>query len=196
MINPFSTRFVKPGALHFHFQPGDSLSSVLEILRQTNWVGEIVGPHGSGKSTLVSEISSCFPQEKQMAQFLVRTGDRQWKCFSQIRKWIGEQSSGSLLIVDGMEQLNCFFRWMIIRGCRQKRLGFLATAHRSIGLPTIITTTTSVDVFRRLVSQLISESSICFSADTIVEVFLRHQPNIREALFEMYDLAETKLRNA
>ena len=95
-----------------------------------------------------------------------------------------------------MEQLNCFFRWMIIRGCRQKRLGLLATAHRSIGLPTIITTTTSVDVFRRLVSQLISESSICFSADTIVEVFLRHQPNVREALFEMYDLAETKLRNA
>ena len=53
--NPFATRFVRPGAIPYRFANG-LVGRDRASLRQHDWRGEIVGPHGSGKSTLVQTL--------------------------------------------------------------------------------------------------------------------------------------------
>ncbi len=51
--NPFATRYTRPNAGQYLFLGGSSTDSLLERLRKNDWWGQITGPHGSGKSTLV-----------------------------------------------------------------------------------------------------------------------------------------------
>ena len=54
--NPFATRFTRPGAIGYLFPLGNSAVGTVDLLRNNNWWGEIVGPHGSGKSSLLAEL--------------------------------------------------------------------------------------------------------------------------------------------
>jgi len=54
--NPFSTRFIRPGAVEFLFPAGQTAETLVETLRQHAWQGQIIGPHGSGKSTLLAAL--------------------------------------------------------------------------------------------------------------------------------------------
>ncbi len=54
--NPFCSRFVRPGAIGYHFPAGESVESIVERLHACQWRGALVGPHGSGKSTLLHAL--------------------------------------------------------------------------------------------------------------------------------------------
>ena len=62
-VNPFASRFIRPGAVAFHVRhlqcgvdDAESLASeIVSILRRSS-CGAIVGPHGSGKSTLIASL--------------------------------------------------------------------------------------------------------------------------------------------
>ena len=54
--NPFSSRATRPGALSYEFLDGGGTASLIETLAGNNWWGEILGEHGSGKSTLVHSL--------------------------------------------------------------------------------------------------------------------------------------------
>src|SRR5262245_23842279 len=54
--NPFATCWTRPGALEFQFVDGESLDGLMTRFAAASWRGEIVGPHGSGKSTLVETL--------------------------------------------------------------------------------------------------------------------------------------------
>ena len=56
--NPFATCWTRPGAIAFHFPPGESAEQLVARLAADNWRGEIVGPHGSGKSTLLETLEA------------------------------------------------------------------------------------------------------------------------------------------
>ena len=66
--NPFSTRFVRPGAVPYLFAPGQSADGLVRRLAGFGWRGQIIGPHGSGKSTLLAAL----------AEPLARAGRRSW----------------------------------------------------------------------------------------------------------------------
>ena len=55
-INPFSTRFVRPGAISYLFEPGSSAADLIDRLAAHRWRGQIIGPHGCGKSTLLATL--------------------------------------------------------------------------------------------------------------------------------------------
>ena len=55
--NPFSTRFVQPGAIPW-FAADTSLSTLLFRLYDVGNRAIICGPHGSGKSTILSHLAS------------------------------------------------------------------------------------------------------------------------------------------
>ena len=64
--NPFATRFVRPGAMRYHFALGESETEAhrryRELVRDlvAKGAGLIVGPHGSGKSTLLRSLDSAL----------------------------------------------------------------------------------------------------------------------------------------
>ena len=55
-VNPFSTRFVEPGAIAYRFPNADGLAALVRRLDETGGWGQLVGPHGSGKSTLLASL--------------------------------------------------------------------------------------------------------------------------------------------
>ncbi|HMO16150.1 MAG TPA: ATP-binding protein [Pirellulaceae bacterium] len=73
MKNPFATSFTKPGAIPYR-ETSISISQVLETWQQQSCRGAIVGPHGSGKSSMLIEVAKQLLQSRKMV------------CFIQIRK--------------------------------------------------------------------------------------------------------------
>ncbi len=55
--NPFSTCRTRPGAIPYVFPPGQSAAALIERMRESGWRGQIVGPHGSGKSALLATLA-------------------------------------------------------------------------------------------------------------------------------------------
>jgi (2Fe-2S) ferredoxin len=56
--NPFATRFTQPGAIPYHFPTDVSLESLAtQFFHQHRGRAAIVGPHGSGKTSLLYAIS-------------------------------------------------------------------------------------------------------------------------------------------
>ena len=54
--NPFATRYTRPDASEYLFPPDGGADLLIARLRESAWWGQITGPHGSGKSTLVQTL--------------------------------------------------------------------------------------------------------------------------------------------
>jgi len=190
--NPFSTRHVRPGAIRYRFPPGKSATVLIERLEANGWRGQIVGPHGSGKSALVATLVERLEQlGRQVVVIALR--DRQRRLPAEFRRAVRPAAGGTILIVDGYEQLAVWNRFRLRRFCRRHGLGLVVTAHRSVGFPDLCRTATSLKLARQIVEQLLEARCCPFGAEEIRDRFARHQGNLREVLFDLYDLYERRI---
>ncbi|NLE39881.1 MAG: hypothetical protein GX621_17820 [Pirellulaceae bacterium] len=210
--NPFSTRCVRPGALPYFFPPGETIDSVLERLIANDWRGQILGPHGSGKSTLLATL---LPRIEQHGMRIIlaelHDGRRRmpetvplpWKARPTLRHPCSTAAPGreqplstadppSILVIDGYEQLPWWRRRLVQWQCGRHDVGLLVTAHRPIGLPAVFHTQTDPATFRHVVARLLEGQAECPTDEEINRCLERHAPNLREALFELYDLFESR----
>jgi GTPase SAR1 family protein len=191
--NPFSTRYVRPGALGYQFPPGTSADALLRPLASGGGFGAIVGPHGSGKSTLVATLVEHRRANGEPTSCLtLRDGQRRlpaaWRRDAR-------QQPGTLLIVDGYEQLGRWQRWRVRRWCRRNGVPLLVTAHQDVGLPVVHRTATSAHLLWRLVNKLAGDAPSWITQQEVEAIFVQTAGNLREALFLLYDRYEA-LRDA
>jgi ABC-type branched-subunit amino acid transport system ATPase component len=189
--NPFTASRIRPGAIPFLFANGDEDQprSIVDRLRQYNWRGQIIGPHGSGKSTLIeSLIASLNDAGRSLARFALHADQRRLPV-----GWRGQlgKNGCTQVIIDGFEQLHFLQRWLVRAACRLSRNGLLVTAHKSVGLPTIHQTFSSFAIVERVLENLWSDYRQHFDCGAIRQSYQRHQGNTREVLFDMYDLYES-----
>jgi len=190
VANPFSTRHVRPGAIPFRFPPGKSAEGLLERLERNDWQGQIVGPHGSGKSALVATL----------IDLLERTGRRPWlielhdgqRRLPLSRREASALGPDAVLVVDGYEQLGAWGRCTLRRLRRRRGVGLVVTSHHSVGLPDLFRTTTSLALARRIVGDLLEGAPSRVAADEVDRPFTSHEGNMREILFDLYDLHEQR----
>jgi hypothetical protein len=98
---------------------------------------------------------------------------------------------GSLVLaIDGYEQLSRWNRWRTRRFCNQHDFGLLVTAHADVGLPLIAETKPDLPMALRIVRRLTDDPNI--TDDDVARAFDRCQGNVREALFDLYDLYEQR----
>lgn len=192
--NPFATRYVRPGALEYEFPPGVDAPELVRRLASHGWRGEIVGPHGSGKSTLLAALLPAI-RAAGREPVVVALHDGQRRLPLAARRL--PANSPGLLVVDGYEQLGRWERWLARRRCRRAGWGLLATAHASVGLPTLFAAATSPELACRLAARLfsgaaISEPSAAPAEAEIRERFRRQRGNLRELWFDLYDLVESR----
>jgi len=93
-------------------------------------------------------------------------------------------------MVDGYEQLSRWSRWRLKRLCRRRGCGLLVTAHASVGLPQLYRTTPTRHLAETIVGRLMAGRTPPFSVAEVTECFVRHGGNLREVLFDLYDLYE------
>jgi len=81
------------------------------------------------------------------------------------------------------------------RYCRRRQLGLLITSHAPMGLPEIFCTYSSLEMAINVVEQLLQNERIKISTEIIDDLFSRHGGNIRELLFDLYDLYQQKMKD-
>lgn len=188
--NAFATRFTRPGALPFFFGDDDSATAVVERFAARGFRGAIVGPHGSGKSTLVAEL---VPRLEAIGRRLriIALHDGERRLPAGI---MSNLQADDVLIVDGYEQLGWPARWSLHRAVHRSGAGLLVTTHEPIRrLPTLLATRPSFELTQSLVERLVAASpGAAITAADVRRAFDRHAGNVREVFFELYDLYELR----
>jgi hypothetical protein len=199
-VNPFATRWVRPGAVQYVFPPDLDAGSLMARLRGNNWRGAIVGPHGSGKSTLLAmlmpAIEAILPEVKSIGLHDVeRRLPRDFLRVSR-RESAGGQVQG-LIVVDGYEQLSWWEKRRLERHCRRNGWGLLVTAHEESAarrLPLLLRTEGDLAVVQQLVEGKLPPHGGVICIDDVANAFAACRGNVRETLFALYDLYEQRRR--
>jgi len=174
----------------FRFPAGETAAGLVRRLRQNGWWGQIVGPHGSGKSALLATLIPAIEEAGRHA-FLVELHDAQRRLPLRLRHTPGPDSS-TVLIVDGYEQLSRWQRFRVKRFCRCNGLGLLVTAHASVCLPDLCKTAPDLPLAQQIVAQLQAEYPPHVTPDDVARRFAHHAGDLRELLFDLYDLYEQR----
>ena len=188
LANPFSTRWTRPGGIPFRFPPGVSPESLVERLRQNGWRGQVVGGHGSGKSALVAALAPAIKRAGRQV-LLIELHDGQRRPPADFG---ANLSPPTVLIVDGCEQLTLWNRFRLKWFCRRWGVGLVVTTHRSLGLPDLFRTSVTPELAQEIVESLLGPDKSLIRQEEVAQATARHQGNLREVLFELYDLYEQR----
>jgi hypothetical protein len=188
--NPFRSANIRPGATTFVAE-GITIGSLIQRLvglRQA----QIIGPHGSGKSTLVQALHEHCSQMGWQVRKLVLDG----RCDSSKRHWgdllaalTAGMTTNALCVIDGFELLPWWRRRQVIRDCRRDDQRLLITAHDEMGLPTLYRTCVDLRLAKRVVELILQRESspAVVPEDQVRELLDQHRGNLRELLFALYD---------
>ena len=190
--NPFSASRIRPGSMPFLFAAGQRADAIVERLRQNAWWGQIVGPHGTGKSSLLAAIIPVIQQAGQQAT-LIELHDGQ-RCLPGGLRTIGHLQPPAVLIVDGYEQLSRWSRYRLKRFCKRRALGLLVTCHETVGLPELFRPVIDQALAWQVVEQLQQGRRPSVTREDLAERLEIRGGDLREALFDMYDLYQRRNR--
>lgn len=187
--NPFSSRYVRPGALPFLFPPGESVETIVARFENAGRRGAIVGPHGSGKSTLVETLLPRLRDaNREVRMYVLRDGERALRA-----SFDTGLAAVDVLIIDGYEQLGLWGRLSLGRAVRRTGCGLLVTSHRSVrGATTLFAARSTAATTAALVEQLSATTGGFVEPQVVVQLFNAHDGDVREVLFALYDLYELR----
>jgi hypothetical protein len=188
--NPFTASRLRPGAVPYFFPAGQTIADLIERLQRTSWWGQILGPHGAGKSSLVAALTPAI-QQAGRATLAVALHDGQRRLPADFRQAVC-QGRPDILIIDGYEQLSVWSRFRLKRYCRRRGLGLIVTAHRSVGLPDLARVAVELPLAWQVVEHLQQDCLSLVRCNDVEECLLRHEGNLREVLFDLYDLYQER----
>jgi hypothetical protein len=164
MVNPLATNFVAPGKLPWISSPEDSLERLSARLQLHANVAQVIGPHGTGKTTLLehlvprlglpvwrldtqalgdnlSRTSATNANASNLAAGVIwLTLRRKSPVMRVLQDVLRQTHFRGILVIDGAEQLG-WWRWQAVRRWAKKQgRGLLITAHRDMGLSTLYQT--------------------------------------------------------
>jgi energy-coupling factor transporter ATP-binding protein EcfA2 len=191
-LNPFSSRYVRPGAIAYLFDAAHDARSIVDAFYSAGRRGAIIGPHGSGKTTLLSTLEpEIAARGGAVRTITLRDGGAGMPRLSELKL-----GPSTVLVVDGYEQLGWWRRMRLNRTVRRAGAGLLVTAHSPMDMPTLYTTASSPEIAARLVRGLVAEHApgMCLPIDDreIARRLTVHDGDVRELLFGLYDLYESQ----
>lgn len=184
--NPFSTRFIRPGAIPYRFGSGESSALLAQKLADQAWRGCIQGPHGTGKSSLLLALEPEIVRLGKLPHHVTLGASSTGPWWPSV-PW----SPDTLLIIDGYEQLSLIGRARLRWRCWQSSTGLLVTSHKPVGLPLLVQTEATWELAQELVTRL-WDSADDLPWEAIESLWRQHPGNMREFLFGMYHLYQSR----
>jgi energy-coupling factor transporter ATP-binding protein EcfA2 len=191
--NPFATRHTRPGVL----PPLDGWGSPRDIDAFVASVCHhgataIVGPHGTGKSTLLAAVAASLSNEGRLAGVvrLRRRRESLWVILAVVRTL-----PGSTLCVDGWERMGWGIAWVVRRLAKFRGCGLVVTSHGATGMPAAVHTAGTLPLLAAIVGHLPTHRGLVNQAD-LAEAFALHRGNLRDSLNELYDRFEQRSRRS
>ena len=177
-LNPFRSERVLAVRFRAH---GVSLEELVDRLLATVGRGALVGPEGSGKTTLQEDLVPFLEARGLHCHFLRLN----WQNKRPVTDfWDHPLGPTDALLIDGAEVLS-HWQWAKVRRHTREAGVVLVTLHRAGRLPTLHRTATSPELLRDILGEL----DYALDAEVARELWHRHQGNLRLALRELYDTA-------
>ena len=189
--NPFSSRFVKPGALQYCTAGGTSVAAIDQRFKRLPRC-QIVGGHGTGKSTLIATLLTLQPS-CSVRQLQLHSGDGlliriQAGWSTVINLW---RRPVDLEIIDGAEQCPIPLRWLIILTAQLLRRRLLLTAHRPlVGLAIVHRTEPNPTILKNLLGQLLGEDADAQIRALDAAKDFAQVANVRDYFADLYERYE------
>jgi len=197
-INPFATRYTRPGVIAWQPTP-DSPEALLERLDQLGGRGLICGPHGSGKSTLLRHLMAAAAGRGWKTRVVTLRSRADFG--PALGAIVAAAGHGHLLGIDSWEKLGAAGRLLAPLAARRAGRIVVTTHQPQACWPILLNLQPDAPTFRRLVGRLLSQvdsrgtMAAEFAADQLDAIFRRHRGNLREAFFELYDHFERTTRS-
>ena len=191
-LNPFATRYVASARLLPRDEQGGilNLASLVARLDALGGSGAIVGPHGTGKSTVLSHLGDFIAAGKRPVG---RVRLRSRRDIPTAVRSVRDASRGGLVCIDSWELLG-FASRAVVRGLATARgVGLLVTSHGPAGLPTLVSCRGTRALLGALVGELPDHDQ--WFGTTIVAADLEAaidavNGDVRQALDRLYDRFE------
>ncbi len=189
--NPFCAARLRPGTIAFVFEEGKNLEQLVDSLEANAWRGQITGRHGTGKSTLLAALTPAIEGRGRLVKSITlvaaqRHLPREFLMSLRLTAGLG------VAAVDGFEQLLPWNRLLLKQSCRTHGVGLVVASHRSAHLPSLYETAVDETRAWRVVEQLQNGFPRRIEIGDLTARLTRHQGNLRESLFDLYDLYEER----
>ncbi|NUO49343.1 MAG: hypothetical protein HOV80_10850 [Polyangiaceae bacterium] len=190
MSNPFATRWIRPGATPYLFaNGGPTLDALVRHVRAGKSL-EIVGPHGSGKSTLIEALLAALS-----------AAEIPWRASSLHDGGMARRTRSSAGVgarvhsIDGFEQLSWAERAAVRLRARVLAHGLIVTAHAPVGMDLVLRTEVTPDLAVAVVTRLLERAppQALVRPTDVLPRLRAHAGNLREALFDLYDAYQPAL---
>ncbi len=201
--NPFATRYVQPGAIPWFSTNTHSLDYLEKRFHRLGRRVAIVGPHGSGKSTLMGHLipklgpvtyrafadgqqDQLRDRENGIVWLQLRKPDAQHRIRQSKDAW----APGGLLAIDGWEQISWLGRFRILLATNRIGLDLLVTSHCAAwGLPALVQLTVDAERANDIVQFLLrcNPGRGAVQLTDLQHSLHKHQMNLREVLMDLYD---------
>lgn len=188
--NPFATCWTRPGALPWSALERVDPHAIVRALLTGGGRGQVVGPHGAGKSSLLAALE--LP--------LLEAGRRP-VLFEAIAGGPEPTERRDVLLVEGFERLAPREQRERLATWSAAPSSFIVTTHRSIdGGPTPIVVLAKLRPTRRLFEALFDELTrerpTAVSRAEAVARWRRRRGDLRETWFDLYNLHEARARGS
>jgi hypothetical protein len=181
--NPFSTDRLLTLRYRPLGKPWDVLMRDLAALR---YRAAIVGPEGSGKTTLLEDLGPRLREHGLFPSYFCAPQAAAVSIPPGITAFFRHLRERDVALIDSAERLSSL-QWAICRFCARGIGGLIITSHTEGRLPTLINCATTPALLRTLLHELLGDDARQLEG-RVKRVFDKHEGNIRNALFEYYDL--------
>ncbi|MEX0668950.1 MAG: hypothetical protein WD060_00625 [Pirellulales bacterium] len=191
--NPFSTRFTRPGSiapLDPSGQPLD-LDALVDRLPAPGGCSAITGPHGHGKtSLLVAILANAGARGRPTTLVRVASPSDAWEVLAML----AGTAPKTIVGIDGWDRIRFALMPVLRLVAAYRGASLLVTTHRPGRLPVVARCETSRGLLSAIVDRLPDHGGVIDAVD-IDDAFSRHRGNVREALYDLYDRFERRMRS-
>ena len=161
-------------------------SSLVARLASHGWLGSIVGPEGSGKSTLIEDLEAAVSAAGREVVWIRLNSESTPKQRDDAVRQIVQLGPTQCCFLDGGEVLGQLNWWQLSRRKKHLKGGVLATLHRRRFLPVIYATHTGMETCIQLAKQLAGKSWNDELRQVAINAFDAQKGNVREVFRECY----------
>ncbi len=195
VANPFRSSRLRPGVIPYLFTADDSWGQFLQRWESLQFRAAVVGPHGTGKSTLLYQVHKWAESQRWIVHRIQVRPATRWRHGWDFFHAVLWQPPTSLILLDGWEQLPVLIQVLCAIAIRLRCLRLLATSHTSTQFRTVLDSTLSPQRAARVIDTIMLLQAVgtgekrgsMATVDQLREWLTARSGSVREVMFDLYD---------